>query len=117
VKLAADLYTCLCLSARQRRCCSIAAQESMPPRNIPGYLGEIDLPEDALTFLVITHPDTDQPGGAGELARSYPHLRIMCGDGDRHLIESPEHLLSFRSDHYRQDHGIYYDDLQKPYRG
>jgi glyoxylase-like metal-dependent hydrolase (beta-lactamase superfamily II) len=51
-------------------------------KDIPEYLGEIDLPEDALTFLVITHPDTDHSGGAGEFARSYPHLRIMCGDAD-----------------------------------
>jgi glyoxylase-like metal-dependent hydrolase (beta-lactamase superfamily II) len=78
-------------------------------KDIPEYLAKIDLSEDALTFLVITHPDTDHSGGAGELARRYPRLRIMCSAADRPLIESPERLLSFRYDHYRQDHEIYYN--------
>ncbi len=79
-------------------------------KDIPEYLAKIGFPEDALTFLVITHPDLDHSGGAGELARRYPHLRIMCGAADRPLIESPERLFSFRYDHYRPDHDIYYDE-------
>jgi glyoxylase-like metal-dependent hydrolase (beta-lactamase superfamily II) len=78
--------------------------------DVPKYLAKIGLPREALTFLVITHPDTDHSGGAGELARTYPRLRVMCGAADRPLIESPEVLFSFRYDHYRQDHGIFYDE-------
>ena len=78
--------------------------------DVSNYMEKIHLPGEALTLLVITHPDTDHSGGAGELASAHPRLRIMCGAADRPLIESPECLFSFRYDHYRQDHGIYYDE-------
>ena len=78
--------------------------------DIPESLAKISLPEDRLTFLVITHPDTDHSSGTGEMSRRYPYLRIMCGAAHRPLIESPEYLFSFRYDHYRQDHEMYYDD-------
>jgi glyoxylase-like metal-dependent hydrolase (beta-lactamase superfamily II) len=78
--------------------------------DVPRYLAKIGLSGEALTWLVITHPDTDHSGGAGEMERRYPHLRIACGAADRPLIESPERLFSFRYDHYRQDHDIFYDE-------
>lgn len=48
-------------------------------------------------------------GGLGEMCRKYPDLRIACGLKDRELVESPDHLFSFRYDHYRAEHGIFYD--------
>ena len=78
--------------------------------DIPRYLASINLPGKALTFALITHPDTDHSGGAGEVARRYPHIRLICGAADRALIESPEQLFSFRYDHYRKDHNIFYDE-------
>lgn len=78
--------------------------------DIPKYLEKIGLPASKLTILLITHPDVDHSGGAGELATRYPNLRIICGAADRALIESPEQLFSFRYDLYRQEHGIFYDE-------
>ena len=78
--------------------------------DIPKYLAKVGLLKDRLTFVLITHPDTDHSGGAGEMVRRYPHLRLLCGAADRRLIESPDYLFSFRYDHYRQDHEMYYDD-------
>ena len=77
---------------------------------IPAYLEKIRLPKQALTWLVITHPDGDHCGGTGKMAKRYPNLRIGCGTADQALVESPEHLWSFRYDRYRQDHGIFYDE-------
>ena len=76
---------------------------------IPKYLDHLGLAEDALTWLIITHPDTDHCGGVGEMKRRFPQLRIACGDADRPLIESPNVLFSFRYDAYRRDHGVFYD--------
>ena len=77
---------------------------------IPAYLEKIRLPKQALTWVVITHPDGDHCGGTGKMAKRYPNLRIGCGTADQALVESPEHLWSFRYDRYRQDHGIFYDE-------
>lgn len=76
---------------------------------IPKYLDHLGLTEDALSWLIITHPDTDHCGGVGEMKRRFPKLRIACGDADRALIESPDALFNFRYDAYRRDHGIFYD--------
>ncbi len=78
--------------------------------DIPRYIDKIGLPASRLTFLVITHPDVDHSGGAGELVRRCPHLRVMCGAADRLLIEEPEQLFARRYDHYREEHDIFYDE-------
>jgi glyoxylase-like metal-dependent hydrolase (beta-lactamase superfamily II) len=76
---------------------------------IPQYLSQLGLAEDALAWLVITHPDADHCGGVGEMKRRFPNLRIACGDADRALVESPDVLFRFRYDAYRQAHGVFYD--------
>jgi glyoxylase-like metal-dependent hydrolase (beta-lactamase superfamily II) len=78
---------------------------------IPAYLEKIGLAPEALTWLIITHPDLDHCGGIGELTRRYPNLRVACGRADQILVESPEYLFEFRYDHYREEHGIFYDEV------
>src|SRR5438876_12443574 len=46
--------------------------------DIPRYLARINLPGKALTFALITHPDTSHSGGAGEVARRSPYIRISA---------------------------------------
>jgi len=77
--------------------------------DIPSYLNRLALGSDDLKWLVITHPDGDHCGGSGETKRRYPKVHIGCGEADRQLIESPDYLFDFRYDHYRQDHGIFFD--------
>jgi len=79
-----------------------AAQE------VPAYLDRIGC--NALTWLVITHPDGDHCGGVAEIKRRYPNVRIACGDADRQLIESPDYLFAYRYDAYRRDHDLFYDE-------
>ena len=76
---------------------------------IPRYLDGLGLGQDALTWLVITHPDTDHCGGVAEMKRRYPGLQIACGNADRPLIESPDCLFNFRYDAYHKDHGVFYN--------
>ena len=78
-------------------------------KDVPAYLNQLGLGEEDLTWLIITHPDGDHCGGAAEIKRRYPKVRLGCGDADRDMVESPEHLFSFRYDAYRQNHGIFYD--------
>lgn len=79
-------------------------------KDIPAYCEKIGLPREKLTWLIITHPDVDHCGGAAEMARRYPNLRIACGAEDRTLVESPDFLYTFRYDHYREEHNISYDE-------
>jgi glyoxylase-like metal-dependent hydrolase (beta-lactamase superfamily II) len=75
--------------------------------DIPAYLnrlGSVDL-----KWVLITHPDGDHCGGAGAIHQLYPQARLVCGEADRQMIESPEFLFSFRYDAFRQDHGIFFD--------
>lgn len=78
-------------------------------RDIPAYLQQIKLAPEDLRWLVLSHPDLDHCGGSAVLARNYPNIRLMCGKQDRGLVENPEVLFRERYDHYRQNHGIFYD--------
>jgi glyoxylase-like metal-dependent hydrolase (beta-lactamase superfamily II) len=82
---------------------------------IPACLDRLELSDDALTWLIITHPDVDHCGGVGAIKRRYPNLQIACGHADRRLVESPDYLFSFRYDAYRRDHGVFYppDEARK----
>lgn len=77
--------------------------------DIPRELSRLGLDHDSLTWLIITHPDSDHCGGLREMKRRYPKVRIACGEADRALVESPDYLFSFRYDAYRDDHGVFYD--------
>jgi len=77
-------------------------------KDVPARLNQLGVGED-LTWLIMTHPDGDHCGGAAEIKRRYRKVRLACGDADRDLIESPEHLFNFRYDAYRKNHGIFYD--------
>jgi len=76
-------------------------------RDVPAYLDKLGLED--LTWLIMTHPDGDHCGGSAEIKRRYPKIRLACGEADRDMIESPDHLFSFRYDAYRRDHGVYFD--------
>lgn len=76
--------------------------------DVRAYLERIGC--DALTWLLITHPDGDHCGGMAEIKRRHPNVRIACGDADRQLVESPDYLFTFRYDAYRRDHGLFYDE-------
>lgn len=78
-------------------------------REIPDFLDKLGVKAESLAWLIITHPDIDHCGGTGEIKRRHPAVRIACGAADQTLVESPEFLLSFRYDHYREDHGIAYE--------
>jgi glyoxylase-like metal-dependent hydrolase (beta-lactamase superfamily II) len=77
--------------------------------DIPAYLKRLGLGESDLTWLILTHPDGDHCGGTAAIKRQYPQVRIACGDADRELIESPDHLFTYRYDAYRQNHGVFFD--------
>jgi len=77
--------------------------------DIPHQLSGLGLGYDSLTWLVITHPDADHCGGLGEMKRRYRKVQMACGEADRALVESPDHLFSFRYDAYRRDHLVFYD--------
>ncbi len=78
-------------------------------KDVPAFLNQLGLGPEHLTWLIMTHPDGDHCGGSAEIKRHYPEVRLACGDSDRELIESPEHLFTFRYDAYRQNHGIFFD--------
>lgn len=78
-------------------------------KDVPAYLNQLGLGPEDLTWSVVTHPDGDHCGGSAEIKRRYPPVRLACGGADRHMIESPEHLFSFRYDAYRKNHGIFFD--------
>lgn len=73
---------------------------------IPTCLAKLGVETENLEWLVITHPDADHCGGAGEFARRYPNLRIACGADDRELIQSRETLCAARYAQFVRDHGI-----------
>lgn len=78
-------------------------------KDLPAALGRLGISSGDLTWLIITHPDGDHCGGAAETKRRHPGVRVICGEADRALVESPDHLYSARYDAYRSDHGIFFD--------
>jgi glyoxylase-like metal-dependent hydrolase (beta-lactamase superfamily II) len=63
----------------------------------------------ALTWIVNTHSDLDHTGGNHAMKQIAPRAMLACGDADREAIEDPAVLLIKRYDHYRADHGIFYN--------
>ncbi len=55
------------------------------------------LPDVALDYIFITHVHLDHAGGAGELARRYPHAKVVVHPrGARHLIDPTRLVESVR---------------------
>ena len=77
--------------------------------DVPAFLDHAGIAHDGLTWLVITHPDGDHCGGTAEIKRDHSKIRIVCGEADRALVESPDYMFTFRYDAYRRDHGIFFE--------
>jgi glyoxylase-like metal-dependent hydrolase (beta-lactamase superfamily II) len=75
--------------------------------DIPAHLSK--KPDLQLNWLIVTHPDGDHCGGTAVIQRKFSQTRILCGEEDRRLVESPEYLFDYRYDAYRKDHGIFFD--------
>jgi glyoxylase-like metal-dependent hydrolase (beta-lactamase superfamily II) len=75
--------------------------------DVPAHFGKRrDL---QLNWLIVTHPDGDHCGGTRVIGENFSQTRILCGEADRALVESPDHLFDYRYDAYRDDHGIFFD--------
>jgi glyoxylase-like metal-dependent hydrolase (beta-lactamase superfamily II) len=92
----------------------IDAGTSLTPREaILPALRRIDVPVEAVTFVVVTHPDLDHQGGLSGLKQVLPRALAACGFADRALVSEPERLLTDRYGAYEAEHGLGYTEAEK----
>jgi glyoxylase-like metal-dependent hydrolase (beta-lactamase superfamily II) len=87
---------------------------SATPRDeILPALRHLDLPAEAVRFIVVTHPDLDHQGGLAGLRDVLPRALTACGFADRGLVSEPERLISDRYGAYEVEHGLGYTEAEK----
>ncbi len=83
-------------------CAHNPAQEILP------YMESIGFDPDRLTYILITHSDTDHQGGNQPMKQTAPRALFLCHNLDRPWIESTEALIKGRYSQFEADHGIGY---------
>jgi glyoxylase-like metal-dependent hydrolase (beta-lactamase superfamily II) len=60
----------------------------------------------ALRFVIVSHTDVDHMGGNRAVRVLAPSAVLMCGEGDRPLVEDVERIIAERYGEFVADHGI-----------
>lgn len=88
-------------------CAHNPAQEILP------YLQAIGFDLRRLTYIVISHSDTDHQGGNAPMKAAAPQALVVCHNLDRPWIEDTEALIQGRYSQFERDHGIGYGEAAK----
>lgn len=84
-----------------------------PEQDILPYMASIGFDAASLTYLLISHSDTDHQGGNQPMKQAAPGAILMCHNLDRPWIESTEQLIAGRYSQFEADHGIGYGEAAK----
>ena len=84
-----------------------------PAQDIQPYMARIGFDPARLTYILITHSDSDHQGGNAPMKHAAPNALFMCHNLDRPWIESAEALVNGRYAQFERDHGIGYGDAGK----
>lgn len=84
-----------------------------PDDTILPYMQSISFDPARLTYIVISHSDTDHQGGNQRMKEIAPQALLMCHRLDRPWVESTEALIKGRYSQFEADHGIGYSDAGK----
>ena len=88
-------------------CAHNPAQEILP------YMNSIGFDPNQLTYILITHSDSDHQGGNEPMRAAAPQAKLLCHKFDRPWIEDTEALIAGRYSQFEADHGIGYGDSGK----
>lgn len=84
-----------------------------PQQDILPYMQQIQFDPAELTYIVISHSDTDHQGGNQPMREVAPQAIMACHNLDRAWIESTEALIAGRYSQFEADHGIGYSAAAK----
>jgi glyoxylase-like metal-dependent hydrolase (beta-lactamase superfamily II) len=77
-----------------------------PHEAIFPFLKQIGIDPSRLTMAINTHADADHHGGNSSLKQVADQVQLACGEQDRLMIESPDHLFASRYNQWIGDHGV-----------
>jgi len=84
-----------------------------PQQDILPYMASIGFDPQQLSYILITHSDTDHQGGTAPMKRAAPGARLLAHRLDQPWIESAEALIQGRYSQFEQAHGIGYGEEAK----
>ncbi len=84
-----------------------------PQQDILPYMARIGFDPADLTYILVSHSDTDHQGGNQPMKAAAPRALVVCHERDRPWIESTEALIAGRYSQFEADHGIGYGDAGK----
>jgi glyoxylase-like metal-dependent hydrolase (beta-lactamase superfamily II) len=84
-----------------------------PHEAILPALGDLGIATDAVSVVVVTHPDLDHQGGLAALRDALASARMACGFADMALVSAPDQLVADRYDAYDHAHGMRYGDADQ----
>jgi glyoxylase-like metal-dependent hydrolase (beta-lactamase superfamily II) len=79
-----------------------------PDDAILPYMAQIGFDPQRLTYIVISHSDTDHQGGNQRMKQVAPQAVLMCHRLDQPWIASTEALIKGRYSQFEAEHGIGY---------
>lgn len=84
-----------------------------PQQEILPYMQRIGFDPARLTYIVISHSDTDHQGGNAPMKQAAPQALLACHTLDRPWVEDTDALIQGRYAQFEQDHGVGYGDEGK----
>jgi glyoxylase-like metal-dependent hydrolase (beta-lactamase superfamily II) len=84
-----------------------------PHQDILPYMQSIGFDPADLTYILISHSDTDHQGGNQPMKQAAPRALFMCHNLDRPWIENTDALIEGRYAQFAADHGIGPDENAK----
>jgi glyoxylase-like metal-dependent hydrolase (beta-lactamase superfamily II) len=108
-----DLFQYLLADDDGRSVLIDAGTASTPHQAILPALRDLGLARDAVTVVVVTHPDLDHQGGLAALREALPRALMACGFADLALVGAPEQLVTDRYGAYEHAHGMGYAEADK----
>ena len=77
-----------------------------PKKVIFPYMDQLKIKPERLTLAVTTHADLDHQGGNDAIKRTSQQTWLVCGEGDRVMVEDPRALFDLRYNHLLKDHKV-----------
>lgn len=84
-----------------------------PEQDILPYMDKIGFDPKRLTYILMTHSDTDHQGGNQPMKKAAPQALFVGHNLDRPWLDSTDALINGRYSQFEQDHGIGYGDAAK----
>jgi glyoxylase-like metal-dependent hydrolase (beta-lactamase superfamily II) len=106
-----DRFVCLFLLVGEEATLLVdTGVDSTPREHLTPYLDSLDLPSEAVRYVLTSHADFDHTGGNASARELLPGARFICHRLDQSWVEDIDRMIDERYCEFQADHGIGEDE-------